>query len=93
MDDNEKNFPPNSPGPTMSVGNSDSDPCPSIMAAAQRYYAQPLSNLHLRKPLDVLHKESGSQDPMGQWVTGVPRPGDVAACVHTNKPPNGGRSR
>ena len=58
-------------------------PCESIMRAAAQYYAEPLKNLKLKAPLPVLYEQSGVEEPIGQWVSGVPRPGDVAGCLNT----------
>lgn len=56
-------------------------PCNEIMAAAAKYYNKPVKDLKLKKPLEELYRDAKTDEPIGQWVESVPRPGDVAACV------------
>lgn len=61
-------------------------PCQLIMQAAAQYYEQPVANLKLKAPLTELYAASESDKPFGQWVSNVPRPGDVAGCVNKKLP-------
>lgn len=56
-------------------------PCQRVLSAAAKYYSQPLKDLKLKAPLEVLHELADTDEPIGQWVSNVPRPGDVAGCL------------
>lgn len=57
------------------------DPCAVTLAKAAEYYQKPLSALKLKAPLEKLYEVADTDEPIGQWVTSVPRPGDVAGCI------------
>lgn len=57
------------------------DPCQRILQAALKYYALPISELKLKAPIDVLYAQADADEPIGHWVSNVPRPGDVASCL------------
>lgn len=56
-------------------------PCQQVVESAAQYYAQPLKDLKLKAPLEVLYELAETDEPIGQWVANVPRAGDVAACL------------
>lgn len=58
------------------------DFCHAIIEAARQFYAEPVSSLKYKKPLLEMHRESGSDETYGNWVSSVPKPGDVAACAN-----------
>ena len=56
-------------------------PCQRVVESAAQYYAQPLKDLKLKAPLEVLYELAETDQPIGQWVANVPRAGDLAACL------------
>ena len=56
-------------------------PCQQIMQAAAQYYAEPVKELKLKAPIEVLYAMADVDEPIGQWVANVPRPGDIAGCL------------
>jgi len=55
--------------------------CADIIKKAEVYYKVPLKNLELKAPLEKLYEVADVEEPIGQWIANVPRPGDVAACL------------
>lgn len=56
-------------------------PCQQIMQVSAQYYAEPMKDLKLKAPIEVLYRMADVDEPIGQWMTNVPRPGDVAGCL------------
>lgn len=68
--------------PEIILEESPRDRCPAIIEAARQFYAEPLPDLRYKKPLLEMYKDSGTDETYGEWVAGVTKPGDVAACVN-----------
>ena len=64
-------------------------PCAEIIKRAEQYYKKPVKDLKLKAPLEKLYLEADTDEPIGQWVTNVPKPGDVAACANFKSPKKG----
>lgn len=65
---------------------ADPEPCQDIMNRAKQFYKEPLKDLKLKASIEELYKQSGSEDVIGQWVTTIPKPGEVAGCINKKLP-------
>ena len=61
------------------------NPCVGILQKAAAYYKEPLKDLQLKAPLEAMYAAADVDEVIGQWVSNVPRPGDVAHCLPKRK--------
>ena len=65
----------------------DNDPvnqCADIIKKSVVYYKNPPKDIELKAPLEKLYAMADVEEPIGQWVSNVPRPGDVMGCYKPN---------